>query len=226
MYAAGTGGLASSGGAIWRPTGTSSRCQQSRSHAATVAMTRPTGDRRFTCGMRQGRKAAMPVRPTAARPARGGPSPSPVSPGRTAATLSRRRCCATRKSFFIRSSCCTCGSRSSSMLVIVVANLSPASVADAFGDGLFRSVPEASRHQRRHDGNAGHNEPVRNGRDSNRKSCKAHHNHPPNEKQRLGIFGDHEPSVATGCTGPLFRIARCPDQSRRLAARTCLTSNP
>ena len=102
----------------------------------------------------------------------------------------------------------------------------PASVADAFGDGLFRRVPEASRHQRRHDGNAGHNDPIRNGRDSNRKRCKAHHNHTGNEKQSFGSFGEHETSVATGSTGPLFRIARCPDQSRRLAARTCWTSNP
>ena len=51
MYAAGTGGLASSGGVIPRLAGTSSRCQKSRSQAATVAMTRPTGDNRLTCGM-------------------------------------------------------------------------------------------------------------------------------------------------------------------------------
>ena len=54
MYAGGTGGLASSGGVIGRVTGTSCRCQQSRSHAATAAMTRPTGESRFTCGMASG----------------------------------------------------------------------------------------------------------------------------------------------------------------------------
>src|SRR4029453_11415802 len=50
MYAAGTGGFASSGAALRRLTGTSSRCEP-RSHAATVAMTRPTGDSRLTCGI-------------------------------------------------------------------------------------------------------------------------------------------------------------------------------
>jgi hypothetical protein len=146
-------------------------------------------------------------------PARGGPSSSPVSPRREAA-LSRRRCCATRKSFLIRSSCCSCGSRSSSMLVIVIAISLPASLVDAFGDCLFRSAPEASHHQRRHDGNEGHNDPIRNGRDSDRQRGEAHHNHPGNEKQRFGNLG-HETSVATG------NSARCSELHGRV-----LSQNP
>src|SRR6478672_6821459 len=54
MYAAGTGGLASPGSVIRESAGTSPRCQRSRSHADAVAMTRPTGDSRFTCGMASG----------------------------------------------------------------------------------------------------------------------------------------------------------------------------
>lgn len=92
----------------------------------------------------------------------------------------------------------------------LVANWLPASVVDAFRDCLFRGAPETSHHQRRHDGNARHNDPIRNGRDSHRDRRKADRNHPANEKQRLGILGEHETSVATGQHRPLFRIARCP----------------
>ena len=74
----------------------------------------------------------------------------------------------------------------------------PASVVDAFGDCLFRSAPETSHHPRRHDGHAGHNDPIRDGRDSDRDRRQAHRNHPGNEKQRLVIFGEHETSVAAG----------------------------
>ena len=132
----------------------------------------------------------------------GGPSPSLVWPGREAA-LSRRRCCATRKSLFIRSSCCTCGSRSSSVLVIVSDIPLPANLVDAFGDCLFRSAPEASHHQRRHDGNEGHNDPIRNGRDSDGDRCEEDRNRPRNEQQCLGSFREHEISVATS------KRARC-----------------
>ena len=101
---------------------------------------------------------------------------------------------------------------------VAIASRLPASVVDAFGDCLFRSAPEASRHQRRHERNARHNDPIRNGRDSDRDRHNAHSNHPSNEKQGLGIFGEHETSVATG------NMARCSelhgvrpalDQSRR-----------
>ena len=54
MYAAGTGGLASSGGVIRRLPGASSRCQRCFSHAVTGAMTRLRGESRFTCGMVSG----------------------------------------------------------------------------------------------------------------------------------------------------------------------------
>ena len=188
MYAAGTGGLASSGGVIRRLTGTSFRCQQSRSHATTVAMTRPTGDRRFTCGMGQGRKA-MAVGASATGPARGGPSPSPVSPrprsgGSLATPLLRNEEVILHPLQLLHRRIAIVRQCSSWRLPIFL----PASLVDAFGDCLFRSAPEASHHQRRHDGNAGHNDPVRNGRDSDRERRKAHRNRPGNEQQCLGHF--------------------------------------
>jgi len=132
-----------------------------------------------------------------------GSGPSSVSPGRggTSGALSRRRCCATRNSLFIHSRRCTRESPSSSRL--------SASIADAFGDCLIRSAPKASRHQGRHDGQAGHDDPVRNGVDSDRERHKAHHNRPGHEELRLIIFGEHEASVGTADIGLLFRIARC-----------------
>ena len=149
----------------------------------------------------QGRVAAMLVDPPAAGPVRSGPSS--VSPGREAASgvLSRRRCCATRNSLFIRSRRCACDSPSSPRL--------PASIADAFGDCLIRSAPKASRHQRRHDRQEGHNDPVRNGVDSERERRKAHKNRPSHEELRLVVFGEHETSVGNADRAPLFRIARC-----------------
>src|SRR4029453_15793891 len=64
----------------------------------------------------------------------------------------------------------------------------PSSVVDAFRYCLFRSAPEISHHQRRHDGHAGHQDPIRNGRDSDRDRRKAHRNHPGTKKHRLDIF--------------------------------------
>ena len=83
------------------------------------------------------------------------------------------------------------------MLVIVIDISLPASLVDAFGDCLFRSAPEASHHQRRHDGNEGHNDPIRNGRDSDGDRREEDRNRPGHEQQCLGSFGEHETSVAT-----------------------------
>ena len=137
MYAAGTGGFASSGSVIRKLIGTTSR-RDPRNHAATVAMMRPTADSRLTCVMASGSQAAGDI-----------------------------------------------------------ANLSPASLVDAFGDCLFRSAPEASHHQGRHDGNEGHNDPIRKGRDSDNDRRKEDRNRPGNEQQCLGSLGVHETSVAT-----------------------------
>ena len=150
---------------------------------------------------RQGRTAALPVSLSSAGPARSGPSSVPPRRGATSGALSRRRCCATRNSLFIRSRRCTGESPSSSRL--------SASIADAFGDCLIRSAPEASRHQRRHDGQAGHHDPVRNGVIPIAIATRHDRNRPGHEELRLIVFGEHETSVGNADIGPLFRIARC-----------------
>src|SRR6185436_19427385 len=63
MYAAGTAadGRGSSGAVTRRLAGASARRPPFRSHAVTRAMTRPTGETRFTCAMADYRRASLMV---------------------------------------------------------------------------------------------------------------------------------------------------------------------
>ena len=182
MYAAGTEGLASSAGAIRRLIGTSRR-RRSRSNATTVAMTRRTGDSRFTSGMASGSHGGN-ARLSIGDRDRGW---CPVAVTRVAATLgggSRAAAAAQRGTHSSSAPAVAPSDRDlSSVLVMVTPILLPASLVDALGECLFRSAPEASHHQRRHRGNAGHDDPIRNGRDADGDRRKEDRNRPGNEQQ-------------------------------------------
>ena len=191
--------------------------------------------------MRHGVRVARrrcPSAQSATGPARGGPSPSPVSPRRArggplATALLRNQEVILHPLQLLH------------LRIAVVVNARHGDCQsfyrraslDAFGDCLFRSAPEASHHQRRRDGNAGHNDPVQNGRDADRDRREEDGNRPGNEQQCLGIVGEHETSVATGkrarCS-ELHRVRRSQatdsrharDQTRRWVARSAERSTP
>jgi len=185
-----------SAGVIRRLVGTSSRCQQFRSRAATVAMTRPTGDRRFTCGtasgspggqgcltMRDSVRKGWPVTVRIAATRSGG-SIAPPLLRNDELILHPLQAWRLRIGFVVNASHDDCQSL-------------PASVVDTFGDCLFRIVPEISHHQRWPEGSAGYEEPIRAGRDSDGNRRKEDRNRPGNEQQCLDSLGVHETSVAT-----------------------------
>jgi hypothetical protein len=197
MYAAGTGGRALSAGVTRRLVGTSSRCQQFRSRAATVAMTRPTGDRKFTCGtasgspcgqgcltMRDSVRKGWPVTVRIAATRSGG-SIAPPLLRNDELILHPLQAWRLRIGFVVNAGHGDCQSL-------------PASVVDTFGDCLFRIVPEISHHQRWPEGSAGYEEPIRAGRDSDGNRRKEDRNRPGNEQQCLGGLEGHKTSVAFG----------------------------
>jgi hypothetical protein len=197
MYAAGTGGRALSAGAIRRLVGTSSRCQQFRSRAATVAMTRPTGDCRFTCGtvsgsrggegcltMRDSTRKRWPVTVRIAATRRAASIAPPLLRDEEL-ILHAIQAWRLRIGFVVNGGHGDCQSL-------------PASVVDTFGDCLFRSVPEISHHQRWPEGSAGYEQPIRDGRDSDGNRRKEDRNRPGNEQQCLGGLEGHETSVTFG----------------------------
>ena len=111
-----------------------------------------------------------------------------------------RRCCAARNSLFIRSRRCP-GSTASSTL--------SASIADALGDRPSRSAPKLSRHQRRHDRQACHNYPIRNGLGIERERREAHHHRPGSRRAASFLIrSTSQASVGSAGIGPLSRIER------------------
>jgi len=160
-------------------------------------MTRPTGDRRFTCGtvsgspcgqgcltMRDSVRKGWPVTVRIAATRSGG-SIAPTLLRNDELILHPLQAWRLRIGFVVNASHDDCQSL-------------PASVVDTFGDCLFRIVPEISHHQRWPEGSAGYEEPIRAGRDSDGNRRKEDRNRPSNEQQCLGGLEGHKTSVAFG----------------------------